>query len=102
MFGQIPANRFVEYKTGGHGAEMFKAHPELPGDIVVWYQATLLGKGSRGRLPRALRATGRTRLLVMADEPGGPPAPPSPGARAKKEPGSPRFSTPAFVNRSAT
>ena len=38
-----PATRFDDTK-GGHGTEMFQAHPDLPGDIVVWYQATLEGK----------------------------------------------------------
>ena len=41
-----PTNRFVEYKTGGHGAAMFAPHPDLPDQIVAWYEATLLGKGA--------------------------------------------------------
>ena len=28
--------KFVRYKTGGHGVEMFAAHPELPATIVDW------------------------------------------------------------------
>ena len=69
-----PANQFIQYKTGGHGTEMFKPHPDLPTDIVGWYEATLLNKGS------AVPASKRTRpapgprvgLLVLMDEPGGP------------------------------
>ena len=49
-----PANRFVEYKTGGHGTEMFKPHPELPGEIVAWYEATLSGKGKPASTTTAL------------------------------------------------
>jgi dienelactone hydrolase len=69
-----PANKFVEYKTGGHGTEMFKPHPDLPSDIVVWYEATLLGRGSVvPASKRERRAPGpRVGLLVMMDEPGGP------------------------------
>ena len=34
--GKVPAN-------GGHGTDMFKPHPELPGTIVHWFKSTLLG-----------------------------------------------------------
>jgi dienelactone hydrolase len=33
--GKVPAN-------GGHGTDMFKPHPELPGIIVEWFKSTLL------------------------------------------------------------
>src|SRR5215475_23583 len=33
--GKVPA-------TGGHGTDMFKAHPELPGIIVDWFVTTLI------------------------------------------------------------
>jgi pimeloyl-ACP methyl ester carboxylesterase len=33
--GKVPAN-------GGHGTDMFKPHPELPGIIVDWFKSTLL------------------------------------------------------------
>ncbi len=36
-----PANKFVHYSVGGHGVVMFAAHPELPGMIVDWFNATL-------------------------------------------------------------
>jgi dienelactone hydrolase len=65
-------NKFVEYKTGGHGTELFKAHPELPGEIVAWYEATLSGKGKPASTQNdARRNSPRIRLLVMTDEPGG-------------------------------
>lgn len=67
-----PTNRFVEYKTGGHGTEMFPPHPELPDEIVAWYQATLLGKGTPASTDnRARRESPQVRLLMTADEPGG-------------------------------
>ena len=65
-------NRFVEYKTGGHGVVMFGAHPELPDQIVAWYEATLLGKGTPASTDnRARRSSPEVRLLLTADEPGG-------------------------------
>src|SRR5207245_10521458 len=33
--GRVPAN-------GGHGTDMFKPHPELPGIIVDWFVTTLI------------------------------------------------------------
>src|SRR5204862_215057 len=33
--GKVPAN-------GGHGTDMFKVHPELPGIIVDWFATTLI------------------------------------------------------------
>ena len=33
--GKVPAN-------GGHGTDMFKPHPELPGIIVNWFVTTLI------------------------------------------------------------
>jgi tetratricopeptide (TPR) repeat protein len=33
--GRVPA-------TGGHGTDMFKVHPELPGIIVHWFVTTLI------------------------------------------------------------
>ena len=67
-----PTNRFVQYKTGGHGADMFKPHPELPGDIVAWYAATLAGKGKPASTPnQARRDSPRVHILMMTDEPGG-------------------------------
>ncbi len=67
-----PANRFVQYKTGGHGTEMFKPHPELPGEIVAWYEATLSGKGKPASTAnQARRDSPMIRLLRLTDEPRG-------------------------------
>ena len=96
-----PANKFVEYKTGGHGTEMFKPHPDLPSDIVVWYEATLLGKGSVVPASKRSRtAPGpRVSLLVMMDEPGGPArAVTQLEAERKKDPNSKALET-GFVNQ---
>jgi dienelactone hydrolase len=66
------SNRFVEYAVGGHGVEMFQAHPELPVEIVAWYEATLSGKGKPASTPKkALRDSPVVRILMMTDEPGG-------------------------------
>lgn len=94
-----PANRFVEYEKGGHGADMFRPHPELPVEIVAWYDATLAGKGKPASTDnRARRGSPVVRLLMLTDEPGG-------YARAaemlederRKDPKSPMLE-PAWVN----
>ena len=92
-----PANRFLQYPRGGHGTEMFKARPELPGDIVSWYEATLAGKPPTASRPRAVTPT--TRLLVMMDEPGGAARVAEMlAAERKKDPGA-AVLAPAVVNQ---
>jgi dienelactone hydrolase len=94
-----PTNRFVEYKTGGHGADLFKPHPELPGEIVAWYGATLAGKGKPASSDNNARRTAPTiRILLMTDEPGGAArAIDTLNAARKNDPKSPILDA-AFVN----
>jgi dienelactone hydrolase len=67
-----PGNKFVHYKTGGHGTAMFTPHPELPGMIVDWFVTTLVK--TPGSAP-ANTISGMPREEVQAleliDEPGG-------------------------------
>jgi dienelactone hydrolase len=37
-----PRNTFSGFKDGKHGTEIFGPHPELPKQIVAWYEETLL------------------------------------------------------------
>ena len=37
-----PRNRFVGFKDGRHGTEIFGRHPELPQQIVAWFVDTLV------------------------------------------------------------
>jgi dienelactone hydrolase len=67
-----PGKKFVHYTSGGHGADMFKVHPELRGVIVDWYVTTLIttpgrapaDKSSKSALPSA-------EILNQIDMPGG-------------------------------
>jgi dienelactone hydrolase len=67
-----PEKRFVHYQTGGHGADMFPVHPELPGMIADFYVATLLK--TPGRAP-ALKENPEIPkeigILETMDQPGG-------------------------------
>ncbi len=67
-----PGKEFVRYAKGGHGADMFPVHPELPGKIVDWYVTTLIktpghAPASRQVLPMAKEVD----VLNTLDQPGG-------------------------------
>lgn len=68
-FSTNPHTKFVRYKTGGHGVEMFAAHPELPATIVDWVTIAV-------RSPKATPAKGspnaspETQFLDVLDQPG--------------------------------
>jgi dienelactone hydrolase len=67
-----PSSRFAHYATGGHGAEMFLVHKDLPGTIAEWFAASLMNQPSRipatngsPMQPQVLRA------LDLIDQQGG-------------------------------
>jgi dienelactone hydrolase len=67
-----PGKKFAHYAKGGHGADMFAAHPELPGIIVDWYVTTLIK--TPGRAPVAENAPAippEVHVLDQIDQPGG-------------------------------
>ena len=66
------SKRLVHYATGGHGADMFAVHPELPGMIVDWYVSTLIK--TPGREPDTKDAPllpSEVHILDEIDQPGG-------------------------------
>lgn len=58
--GRVPAN-------GGHGTDLFKTHPELPGIIVDWFVTTLVK--TPGHAPADTVAA--AAVLNDVDQPGG-------------------------------
>jgi len=64
--------KFVRYATGGHGADIFRVHPELRGVIVDWFVTTLIktpghapaGQSSAAAVPYA-------QVLTQIEAPGG-------------------------------
>src|ERR1700731_3720313 len=59
-----PEKKFLHVATGGHGADMFKVHPDMPGEIVNWYVTTLIK--TPGRAPGAREtAAGPTDVHVL-------------------------------------
>ncbi len=67
-----PGKKLVHYPNGGHGADMFHAHPELMTAITDWYVTTLIK--TPGQAPAA-KQTGtlpqEAQALNEIDEPGG-------------------------------
>jgi dienelactone hydrolase len=67
-----PDKKFVHVATGGHGSDMFKAHPDMPGEIVNWYVTTLIK--TPGRAPGAKETATvpkEVHVLDQIDQPGG-------------------------------
>ncbi len=67
-----PGKRLMHYTKGGHGADMFPVHPELPGLITDWYVTTLIK--TPGRAPAVKDAPVillDARNLGLIDQPGG-------------------------------
>jgi dienelactone hydrolase len=63
----------VHYAKGGHGADIFKLHPELVTAIVDWYRTTLIA--TPGHAPASKDASSTSKqfaALASIDEPDGP------------------------------
>lgn len=68
-FSTNPQTKFLRYKTGGHGVEMFAAHPELPATIVEWVAVAVRSpEVATGK--NAPNASAETRFLDALDQPG--------------------------------
>ncbi len=67
-----PASRFAHYANGGHGAEMFTAHKELPDVIAEWFAATLMNHpGSAPKTNGSQLGPQVLRTLELVDQPEG-------------------------------
>jgi dienelactone hydrolase len=67
-----PGKKFVHYASGGHGADMFKVHPELRGVIVDWYVTTLITTPGRAPANNSREpALQSAQILNQIEMPGG-------------------------------
>ena len=65
------ASRFAHYSNGGHGTDMFAAHPELPDMIAEWFTATLLNHPASAPKTNGTAFDPRVlRTLELIDQPG--------------------------------
>jgi len=67
-----PAKKLERYPTGGHGAEIFPKHPELPKDIVDWYVTTLIKTPGQAPAAKPIAVPEAVQVLNLLDQPGGP------------------------------
>jgi dienelactone hydrolase len=65
--------KFAQYKTGGHGAEIFAVHPDLTTAIVDWYTVTLIETPGRAPVSKdAPEIVAEARTWDLLEQPGGP------------------------------
>jgi len=62
--------KYIRYKTGGHGVEMFGAHPELPDTIVEWLSITLETPVDAASGKPSTLLTPQTQFFEAIDHPG--------------------------------
>ncbi len=68
-----PAKKMVRYANGGHGAEIFAAHPEFEGVIKDWFVTTLIKMPGRAPAEKEAAAIPKNlQVLDVIDSPGGP------------------------------
>ncbi len=67
-----PAKTVVSYPTGGHGADIFPKHPELPQQIVDWYVTTLIKTPGQAPASKPVPVPEAVQTLALLDQPGGP------------------------------
>jgi hypothetical protein len=68
-----PRNKFVGFKDGKHGTEIFGPHPELPREIVAWYVDTLLKAPADPKAHVAIKKTPASEFWSLVEQPGGVP-----------------------------
>jgi len=67
-FSTSPHTKFVRYKTGGHGVEMFAAHRELPTTIVDWVKIAVRSPNV-ATAKASPNASPETQFLDALDQP---------------------------------
>ena len=58
-----PRNKFSGFKDGKHGTEIFGPHPELPKQIVAWYDDTLVKRPADPKAPVKVKNTPGAAIL---------------------------------------
>jgi len=66
-----PRNRFVGFKDGRHGTEIFGPHPELPRQIAAWFEDTLITSPADPAATFAPKKTAISEFWAAANQRGG-------------------------------
>jgi dienelactone hydrolase len=65
------SSKLIRYSVGGHGVDMFQAHPDLPGIVVDWYLTTLKNSPAPSTARANKPPTKQEQFLDLFDQPGG-------------------------------
>jgi len=68
-----PRNKFSGFQDGKHGTEIFGPHPELPRQIVAWYQDTLAKAPADPKVAVTPKKTPMSEFWTVVESPGGVP-----------------------------
>lgn len=66
-----PRNRFVGFKDGRHGTEIFGPHPELPRQIVAWFEDTLIKSPADANTRFTRKQTATSEFWTAVNQRGG-------------------------------
>lgn len=66
-----PRNRFVGFKDGRHGTEIFGPHPELPRQITAWFEDTLIKSPANAAASFTPKKTPISEFWAVANQRGG-------------------------------
>ena len=66
-----PRNKFSGFKDGKHGTEIFGPHPELPKQIVAWYDDTLVKRPADPKAAVTVKNTPAREFWEKAVTPAG-------------------------------
>lgn len=66
-----PRNKFAGFADGKHGTEIFGPHPELPKQIVAWYQDTLVKAPADPKVAVTPKKSPMSEFWVTVESPGG-------------------------------
>jgi dienelactone hydrolase len=67
-----PSKKLVSYPNGGHGADIFPVHPDLPNQIVQWFTTTLISTPGKAPVPKVTaQVPSDISVLDTLDQPGG-------------------------------
>lgn len=70
-FSSGRANHLQEYRTGGHGTEMFAVHKDLEPAIVAWFDKYLVKEPVQAKTTAAAQPGPSARIAAALREPGG-------------------------------
>ncbi|HJW99610.1 MAG TPA: alpha/beta fold hydrolase [Terriglobales bacterium] len=66
-----PRNKFVAFKDGRHGTEIFAPHPELPRQIVAFYEDTVAKNPANTNAKVTPKTTPASQFWAVASQAGG-------------------------------